>query len=428
MAAAPLARDWRGLGLYGIAHFGKSLLWNVSAMLFAFFLTEAAGLAPERMGAVLGASLAFNAVADLSFGRLLGRQVRDARAAARAQLLGALAAAVAFSAFAATGLAPAEHRLAYGLATIFAFRLAYSLYDVPQNAFMAFVAPDDRARAVYASTRYVAAGASILLIAAAFAPFVREADEAARALRFAQLCALCAAASVACSALLLLAVPRALPRSVPAAAPRPPAGPDVFLLAVAAIFCLSLTSPAFNKVEAYFAAYALDDAWAAPLFLASAALGKVAGQPLWSWRAARRSLERAFAEAALAMTAACAAFLAFALAGWAGAVGAAFLFGVAWGGMAMAVWGLLARAAARDPRRTTARYGLFTFASKSAQALSILAIGAALERIPYRAPGDGALPLTAFMALTPLTGALLCLGLLAAWRARRPATGTVPGP
>ena len=302
-AGLPQSRH-RLIAIYGLAHFGKSLFWNTSSLIFAFFLTETVGFSPEVMGYVLAASLFFNACVDFAVGATLGRWVQNSTSAALAQFLGGLIAALAFIAFCAAGFVPAGAQLGYALGAILLFRLGYSFYDVPQNAFMSFASFDDRQRATLASTRYIAAGASILLIALAFAPIIRETDPDLQAFRFLQLAVALAAISALCSGLLLLFARQCGTPSTPAhdgnaAQPASEARADLYPLILGSIFILSFCSPIFTKLEAYFTAFVLDEPLSATFFMACVAGGKVAAQPAWAAFANATSLTTVLRTAAL---------------------------------------------------------------------------------------------------------------------------------
>jgi glycoside/pentoside/hexuronide:cation symporter, GPH family len=83
----------------------------MSAMLFAFFLTEICGLEPQQMGMVLALSLVVNAFADIVVGRRLIRVVTDAKSAARIQFSGALASGAALTLFTLTAVVPTPWRV-----------------------------------------------------------------------------------------------------------------------------------------------------------------------------------------------------------------------------------------------------------------------------------------------------------------------------
>lgn len=413
----PPSLRWIDVVVYGAAHFGKSLLWNASSLFFAFFLTETVGLAPLEMGIVLSISLFFNAVADFIIGRRLAKVVQNASSAAHVQLIGAVAASAAFVAFASAGFIGRDLAFAYTLVTVLLFRLGYSLYDVPQNAYMAFVSSTDAERARLAATRYIAAGASILLITSLFTPFVRTALPSAQAKGFLGLAVLLAVTSVGCAVGLAFhgwkgAEPTT--KSACSDQPAPTNRRDAYYWLLLSIFVLSTASPAFSKLEAYYTAYALKSETAASLFMVSVAIGKVATQPLWSIFAARTSLARCYSVAALAWAAAALLFASLGRAEPLGTILTAVLFGAASGGVFMSVWGLLALHAGTDRTRTTKRYGQFTFFSKTAQAMVILAIAVALDLFGYRSV-EGGRAIVAIMSTGPALG-----GMVLFWVSRRP--------
>lgn len=189
------------------------------------------------------------------------------------------------------------------------------------------------------------------------------------------------------------------------------AGKDGFVLILASIFVLSLTSPFFTKLEAYFTAFVLEHPISAALFMACVAAGKVVAQPLWVLLTGMRSLAAVFRLAALAWGVSAGLFFLMGhLEPW-GTMLSAFLFGGASGGVFMALWSLLARSAAINASDTTRRFGLFTFFSKTAQAISILVIGQMLSLFDYQAIG-GQPFLMALMSGIPAVGALILGGVV----------------
>ncbi|WP_439635360.1 MFS transporter [Oceanicaulis sp.] len=406
-----------GLIVYSAAHFGKSLLWTASSLFFAFFLTEIVGLPPLQMGMVLSISLFFNASMDFLTGRTLRPYVRTARSAARIQLIGAALAGLAFCAFSFTPYLAESVQTAYALISLLAFRMGYSLYDVPQNAYMALATHSDSRRANFAAARYIAAGISSLLIAGVLTPLVRNTPTADQAGQYLMLSALLVLVSTLCSlglglwSTLNTPPPKATvtPASVEQAI-QPKALSSIwrdhgFTLLLAGIFSLSLTAPFFGKLEAYFSAYALSSDMGASGFMVSVALGQVCAQPLWSFWASRTSLETALLTAAGTLCAAGVYFLLMSHAGAFGALSSGALYGVALGGAAMVLWSLLARVASADPEQTTTRYGLFTFASKSAQGVALICLGWALAEFDYTDMA-AARTLTLIMAASPFVAGL----------------------
>src|SRR3990167_8423873 len=134
------ADGWRRTTLYGLAHFGKSLLWYGGELLFAYHLTEVAGLDSAAMGLVLGVGFLASAGLDLAIGRWLSPRMTHARSAAALQALGSLAAAPAMVAFFVPPWLPPLLRIGWAMASGLAFRFGFAVYDIPQNALMALAA------------------------------------------------------------------------------------------------------------------------------------------------------------------------------------------------------------------------------------------------------------------------------------------------
>lgn len=163
---------WRRTALYGLAHFGKSLLWYGGELLFAYHLTEVAGLDSAAMGLVLGVGFLASAGLDLAIGRWLGPRMTQTRSAAALQALGSLAAAAAMVAFFVTPWLPPPLRIGWALASGLAFRFGFAVYDIPQNALMALAADDEAGRSRVAAARISASGMAMLAVAGAVGPLL----------------------------------------------------------------------------------------------------------------------------------------------------------------------------------------------------------------------------------------------------------------
>jgi len=151
---------------YAGAHLGKSVFWYTGDLLFVFFLTEFGGLDARSAGLVLGAALAFSAVADLLVAKLLGPRIASTVSAARLQLIGTIACAATFVMFALTAAMPIGGRLIFACAASLMFRAAYAVIDVPQNAILGLAATTDRDRTRLAGLRIVFSGVASLLVSA----------------------------------------------------------------------------------------------------------------------------------------------------------------------------------------------------------------------------------------------------------------------
>lgn len=423
--------------VYGFGHFGKSLMWNLSMLYFAFYLTEVAGIPTRAMGWVMAVSLVFNAICDLMIGRWLSRFVHDATAAARLQFKGSLLAGTAFVVFAMTGFLPEELRIGFSLLSLLLFRSGYSLMDVPQNSFMAFVASTDRERSRLASTRYIAAGLSALFITAAVTPLVQITDRDGQARVF-LLLAWAVSPLTMVGGWLLHAVFRDQQQasaSTEAATQNTPirtisgGSADTFPLLLICILCFSGLASFFNKLESYLTAYVLEASLAASLFMPMIALGQVMGQLVWPHIADNYGMPRMLIFACIGLLLSTSGLWLAILHMPLAVIPTGFLYGAMAGGVLMAIWSMLAQTCTDVPKRTAWRYGLFTFCSKIAQAAAILTIGEWLSRVDYRGGSAIDNPLVTLGMVAPIASSIL-IGLVAImignWRAsgatERPAT------
>jgi GPH family glycoside/pentoside/hexuronide:cation symporter len=415
------------MGVYGLAHAAKSLVWQVSETLFAFFLTEAVGLPPATMGWILAASLAVNAVGDLAVGGYLARRVRSVADAGRAQKAGALAAGAAFALFSLAALMPGAARTPFVLVTILLFRLAYPLVDNPQNAMLALATDDDGGRVRLAVVRYTTAGLSSLAIALAVMPLVDDRHAGARALGFAALAGLLAL-GLAASALALerrARSPEGLPirgRTSHAARREQGSAPISAPIVFGSIFAFAICNAVFGKLLPYFTAFASASVLSGGILMACMAIGRFLSQFLWSGLARRHSVICTLRIAALCWAAGALAFSQHRVGGLPLLGAAGLLYGAGCSGVLMALWALAASAVRCEaaPRPATLVFGRLTFCSKLGSAGSFLVIAWLLAGTPYRDAASFAGGIAPFMVAAPVLGAIACLMLsFAPGRARR---------
>jgi Na+/melibiose symporter-like transporter len=174
---------WTATLLYGCAHYGKSLFWYASEFLFAFFLTEVGAISADRMGLVLAAGLFVSAGIDIGVGSQLSRLLPNAASAGRLQLAGAAASAASMLLMFACYWLPDDVRLLAVLAMSLMFRIAYALYDIPQNSLLSLATDSERARTNVASMRYVFSGLAALTVAACLTPLLQAGGLADQAVR-----------------------------------------------------------------------------------------------------------------------------------------------------------------------------------------------------------------------------------------------------
>lgn len=361
---------------YASAHFGKSLLWHGSQLLFAYFLTEACGFSPLAMGLTLTLALLANALCDLGVGRILTHLSLSYPAVARVQLAGAVLTVLAILLFAWSGQSAGGDRIAMVVAGLGLFALAYSLIDVPQNAALG-LAPFGAERRMRASaTRLVLSGSAEVVVVTGFSVLMRGLPPTAVGDGFLWLSA--GTGSVAIMGAALLAVtaragrpaatsPTEVSTPVPSA-PTSIAGIGAILMLMA-IFTIG--AKVTGKMEPYIAAHWFSSARDGAVFMAAIAMGSMLGQPLWLRRLRQRTARRAMPEPALAMAFGGMIFPLSAL-GLPCALASGLLLGMGQGGISLNLWTRLADLCSRTPQRATELTGLFTFVSKTIAASATL--------------------------------------------------------
>ncbi|WP_049973740.1 MFS transporter [Azospirillum sp. B4] len=409
---------WRA---YGAGHFGKSLIWYSSELLFAYFLTEACGLPPRAMGVVLALSLVINGATDMVMGHLLRRLAGTISAAARLHFTGSILAGAALLLFLATGLVPEIWRLGYALVTGLVFRLAYALYDVPQNAVLGMIA-SERTRTNVSALRFVGAGLATLSIAV-IAPVLLAGSAMDKARAFTVFALVLWSLGMVSAGWFWRAsrdgaAGDGMPPS-PARATRAPFLSGRFPMGLTSILAaecgLAACASVFTRLEPYFAATVLTSSLARGTVMACVALGGLAGQPLWTRVAERATPASAFrASGAMAITGAL-TFLLFGAHSLVLTAAAALLLGAGLGGLSMLLWAAagacaVSPALSGPPLAPTQVFGLLTLCIKVGCAMAILVVS---EILAWRA-GDrqaivSALGLIVPMAVMPSLGAVLCL-------------------
>jgi Na+/melibiose symporter-like transporter len=383
-----LAAYWRGSELpYALAHAGKTMFWTASDLYFAFYLTQVCGIPALTMGLLLAGSYLVNAAADLLLGRQLAVMVRSARSAARAQAVGAVLCSATLALFGLAALAPATFRVSVCLAALLAFRLSYSLYDIPQNSLLALASEDERVRARLAAMRLFVGGIARVTLTASFVPlFVRRTIDAqiGAFLLLVSIMAVLGVASAFALAVRMRGIVACPTREIveDSHAVKSPIGLHLMML------ILSFGTTMFTQLEPYFAAFALPSREQGTALLTAVAVGTSLSQPVWM--IVDRCLARPrVAWIALLSTAACSlAFLALALRAGALLPIAGLGYGAGVGGLFFLLWSGVARQAARmhNMRGATATLGAFSGSAKLGQALAMVAIGVSLHRRHLDAP------------------------------------------
>ena len=426
MGARSLGQD-RGLTLaYCAAHFGKSLFWNCGTLLLAFFLTEVAGLPPMVMGAVLAGSLLLSGATDVIIGRTMRKQLSCTRSAAMLQVWGCVFVSLALLGLFMAPLVSGSARTGWVLVTLLAFRVAYSVYDTPQNALMTLATADAWSRSRVAALRVATSGMAALLLAAAILPFLASdafsGVERCTAL-FVWLGAAMTAIGLGTAIWLRYEFYAGEPEGSSSLASGAAVGDWPTIIDLAPLYGMAFAFPlamsAFAKLEPYYVAYVIaSPVWAGALAIAGSC-GVLLSHLVWRPLLERLDRRRAFAILSLALLVSALAFGLAARTPWAAAAAAGFV-GIASGGLNQLIWSTVAEeAAARGRAQTGLIYGAFTAVSKAAPAVGGLGLGVLLGQFEYR--GGGADGLILLIAGFPVLGATACAIIALVWRTQRAA-------
>lgn len=413
-ASGALGRSdgWGATSAYGTAHIGKSLFWYGGEVLFAYFLTEVAGLSPAAMGWVLAVGLIVSAGLDLLVGVIWRGHIATPLRAARLQLAGALAASAGLVTFLATPFVPAAWAVGWAMAGSLAFRFGFSIYDVPQNALMSLAVQGAAARARVATVRIAGSGLATLAVAGVVGPLIAMRENAAAAANLMMALGLVAIFLAVASAYGLLRAVARCGADAGGAAERATTlgGRGLAILGpyLAMMAAMMIGPPAFQKLEPYFAVEVLRSAsWGGVMILASA-LGITVGQPLWLYLSA---LPRLWL---FSLTAAIQAiggllFLALPTTQPGLLTAAAFLVGLGNGGLGVEMWAAFTDAVSGLRRSLT---GL-VFAGLTAMGKISLALGIGLVALVVSQARNEPQVLKLAMAIGPVAGSLAMLAL--AW-------------
>ncbi len=403
--------------VYGAAHFGKSLLWYVSELFFAFYLTEIAGIDPQLTGVVLGIGLAASAAIDLLVGWQLRGGVDSARTAGSIQAAGAVASASFLLAVFLTDHLPPTLRFGYAIAIGLSFRIAYALFDIPQNALLSLREWPDLGRHGVSAMRLVGSGLAMLAVSLAsgyaFAGS-RRAGEGGPLLPIILLLAVIAIATAVGlrRSLLRENQEHAIPQ-IPGRLDWQSLVPPTALVAVA-----SMAFSMFTRLEPYFGVHTLHSAQSGARVAAAFSLGTMMSQPAWALFYARSNRLTFLIAAAIGLLCATLAFAAMAADSYAWALLLGGLGGAMNGGFSLLAWSWFAETTARHAgNRTAIAFAIFAAASKLALAVAGLTVGFLLSIMDYRATQAADLPVA--MTVSGTVAAALCLTAAALYIASR---------
>jgi len=369
---------------YGAAHFGKSLFWYASELLFAFYLTEVAGLRPLYMGVAVATGLLVSAGIDLAVGRGLAGMMHAPASAGRLQLVGAITSTIFLIAVFLADRLPMGWRFSYAIAASVGFRMAYALYDVPQNTLLGLLEWPGVGRSGMSAIRLTGSGlASILVSFEVGAGFGAPLSHMGSA-NLLTIMIVFAVVALATSVVLQWALgPLQWSSSEsghgPGRSRRMLLYPLLLTLAASASFSL------FTKLEPYFGVHTLGSARWAGLIIGAFSLGAVVAQPCWAYVVARFARKGILACQGILLLLTTLIFMTWARESQTLSLVLAFGLGILNGGVNLLLWRWIADVAAQDPAgRPSFAFAIFSSASKVALAFAGIAIGVTLQSIDYR--------------------------------------------
>lgn len=400
--------------VYGQAHYGRTLMWHSSELLFAFFINQRAGIPPLLMGGILVAGLVSSAAIDLAVARVLRFFPFTLERAQRLQWIGAIASALTITAFFATDLLPPAWRFAYALGAAVVFRFAYALGDIPHNAMLSLATSDFESRRALSTIRLFFSGLASLTVATVFTLLLAN-PAFNRPGAFATGAVLLSAAVLVVASRLAryTIVPPTTDVSAPAGSVLSAHTRDRAAIPrlLVMMFLLSIAIAAFTILEPFYVAsrYGAD---AKRTIILASSLGLALAQPVWSRLCRNRSYRSITSVAVCGLVLSLISFGFVERAGYAGQPVVSFLFGVANGGIGMAMWSSYAeevarRGAAHDPMA----FALLTCFAKLGSAAATILISLSLFT------GRG---LVSPLAMTwgPAALAMLVLLIHLGWRAQ----------
>lgn len=418
-----------GRVVYASGNFAKNLIWGTTEFTLLFVMTEMLHIRADVAGGILLVSLAVDAVLDPVVGILSDKLNSPIGRYGPFILAGAPLAGLAFallyslpwlgigSLWAATAL-------------IFAFRISYSLIDMPHNALLAAVTQDPAEQARLTTYRFFFSSAASLVVALALAPMMKGAPGPGFSASGLAIYGLMAGTL---SALVMIAAWRAVAaRDIGFSASREMAVParvlirltwrsKAFRRALGVGAVASLTMPLYPKSILYLAGPVLGQPAIAPWLLGLLVVGQFCGLPLWMAVSSRWSHPASLTAAHIVCITGLATALAGALTGHALLLAGSFIVGIGACGIYSLIWSLIADSASAVRRQTGADANGVVFASailsqKVAIGIGIAGLSLALQFTGYRSgqmmTGATATAILCCAFIVPMIGASLAVLLL----------------
>lgn len=398
--------------VYGRAHYGRTLMWHSSELLFAFFINQRAGIPPLLMGSILVTGLVSSAAIDIAVAAALRSPPFTLERTQRLQLVGAFASAVAITVFFAADLLPPSWRFVYMLGAAVIFRVAYAVGDIPHNAILSLATTDFGSRRELSAIRLFFSGLASITVATIFTLLLAK-PALNRPGAFAIGALFLSAMVIAVAA--QLARYRLAPPATNCSANDPLTRQHGGLKSAAIVrlllmmFLLSIAISAFTILEPFYVAsrYGAD---AKRSILLASSLGLTLAQPFWSLVGRHWTYRSITSVAVFALIVSLISFAIVDLADYAGQPLLSFVFGVANGGIGMAMWSSYAEEVARRGiAHNPIAFALLTCFAKLGSAFATILISLSLFA------GKGTVSPLA-MTWGPAALAILVLVLHIGWR------------
>ncbi len=405
---------------YASAHYGKSLFWYASELLFGFYLAEIYQIPPTTLGTLLFVFLLWDAITDPILGVIVWRRHTSLPTLLNYQLVGAIISAITFLLIFFKPNLSQDYLTIYALFFGLLFRTAYTIFDVPQNALMRRLALSNNQRLVLSSYRTALSALATLTISFASTMILAPVLVEDIAFNFTVSALIFSPVAIG-SALILKCVAKNW-REIHEKAEQPRSSfsqlkftllhPSLIKLYIA-IFFLSIGWPLFGKLVPFYASYVLGNAKATGYVLTVIAVAALVSQPLWIRVGNTISRNKAVVVCTVLVFISCIFFVVTATRNeWFAFVAVALLSASA-SAMGVFAWVLLADRLS-DPQLKNANdllaFGTFTFASKIALGLGGLMLGVVLDHIGFQAgvPLDsaGQHSMIIFMAAAPALSTL----------------------
>lgn len=415
------ARHFR-FALYANGNFGKACLATLVEVYALFFLTDLLGIAPAIAGALLLASLIWDAITDPLWGYLADRIRRRWSTALPHLAIGGPLSITGFLLIFAAPYLPGQGSNLPALAGLFLFRSAYTIMDVPHNSLLAFLAHTSEERTYVASLRIFFSSAGRLAVTAITAFLIQRSVAGGSSISFLASALILSGLCLVSLTLCAYAVRDVSFIRASGTAGRPKPGrlasgilANRNLLIVFVLTAInSIMTPVVAQVLIYYAKYQLGDVSIGAHAVTLLAVAQGISIVFWAWYANRIRGKKQAAVHAYGVFALAAALGASAASSPPPVFATALLMGFAMSGMFMLNWSMLADALqeSKDGGELTI-FGLYTSTNKVLRGVAHAYVGAVLAFYGFQADPEMLFfdmngVRTAVFAL-PLIGSALCL-------------------